>query len=110
MRLPSQQKQQKNTPHHNGLLISGAICLAIMFGVQIFLAARVATSGDQIKSYENEKRVLVEEINALNKELAHTSSMASVETQATERLGMVKSIHDIVYIVLPDGYELASNH
>jgi len=92
-----------------GLLVGGMAALIILAVLQVSFSARVAVTGRQIKSLEDEKASLQQEISQLKHNTSKLSSMARIEQKAVDDLGMVKVGQDIEYLAAPGAELLARN-
>ena len=61
----------------------------VLFGLQIWLSGQIATAGQQIRDYENEKEKLLAENAALNEQFNTISSLEYIEEKAKE-MGFVR--------------------
>ncbi len=83
-----------------GVMVVGTGLVVVTFIVQVGLAARVATQGEEIRNLELRKASLELEINRLHQEITEASSIRVIEEKATNELGMVKELDQVKYMKL----------
>lgn len=70
----------------------------LLSGLQIFLSARLATTGEKIKALENQKAELLLENNRLESEIHFVCSLSYIEKTARENLSMKPALANVEYI------------
>lgn len=95
-------KKQNNTPGKARIIVIALIALLILLSTaQIFLAARVATTGEEIHRLEQEKDALVLRTQRLEARINQVSTLSYIENKAREDLGMVSAVGKITYLDMP---------
>lgn len=79
------------------LLVTLALIL-LLAGLQIFLSARLATTGERIKTLETRQAELALENKRLESQIHRFSSLSYIEKVACERLLMIPGIGHVEYI------------
>jgi len=85
------------------LLAAALVCLAAPILVVLWQRAELLQSGYQIERLRAERAQLRELVRKLRVERASLVSLASVEKQAREELGLVTPPNGRVYFVGPEG-------
>jgi len=72
--------------------------VTVLIGLKVLVTARIATIGDSIRTLEEEKYQLTNEIQSLESAIARSSALSVVETRAIEELGMVRARDNRLFI------------
>ncbi|NCS32321.1 hypothetical protein GW793_02415 [bacterium] len=85
------------------------IAVVVAFSAQIFFAAQVATTGQNISVLENRKLELEDKMEVLREEIVALSAMPKIEKQAREEFSMDRSFSHLVFISeTPDERSIAT--
>ncbi|PIZ45944.1 hypothetical protein CO180_03890 [candidate division WWE3 bacterium CG_4_9_14_3_um_filter_41_6] len=96
----NKNKQNQNVHSFKQItfVTSLTILVCALFAAQIFLAARFATTGQEISILEKQKADYQEKIEDLSYEIATISAMPVIEKRAVEELHMSSAFSHVEYI------------
>lgn len=104
MRTTLIENKKKESTHKakQVTLVAGLLVMVgVLFAVQIFLAARFATTGQDIIVLERQKVDYEQKIGILEEEIAQLSSMPVLERKAKEDLSMSSAFSYTVFVSEP---------
>ena len=92
---------QKQNNSEGGAKIIVLVIVAILIllsAAQIFLAARVATTGEEITRLQTQRDELVLKNKRLGAEINGISTLSYIEQKAREDLGMIDATGNVAYL------------
>lgn len=95
-------QQQTNSTGTAKIVVLVIVGLLILLSTaQIFLAARVATTGEEIRQLESQRDELALRTNRLQAQINLISSLTYLEAKAREELGMIDATGRVTYLDIP---------
>lgn len=100
-RLREHQKQNKSEGKVKIMVIAIVAALILLSAAQIFWAARVATTGEEIRRLEQQQAKLTLRTQRLGAQINEVSTLFYIEKRARDDLGMIGAIGNVAYLEMP---------